>query len=181
MPKMNLFASKTNSDRQFMQAQQLPTININQQGGYNTNYSNFSIFLDPNIKQMQRSDIFKTSIYSKLIPVNSDSHIEHKSRSVIKKEKEEEVKTLYGPYLNFDYEEYNKKIKIKNPKIKKNLEDIDYYGPYFSHCPSCKNKNLDFYQTMESNQCLKLLSYLKKVRIKSSHKNSKSKKHKVVQ
>jgi len=73
--------------------------------------------------------------------------------------------TTYGPFLNIN-NQYDQEIEIKNPEIKRSLEDINYYGPYFSHCPKCRHKNLDFYQTMEPNQCMKLLSYIKMKRSK---------------
>ena len=61
----------------------------------------------------------------------------------------------------------NKIRDIKNPLIKKNIEGINYYGPYFSFCPSCKNRNMDFYNNLEQSQCLELIQFIKKIR----HKN----------
>jgi hypothetical protein len=82
-----------------------------------------------------------------------------KTKGKINKNKSKSV-SVYGPFLNIN-NEYDQEIEIKNPEIKKSLEDINYYGPYFSHCPICRHKNLDFYQTLEPHQCMKLLNYLK--------------------
>jgi hypothetical protein len=143
-----------------------------------------------NLNSTQKSEMFKSSIYSLLIPTrnnmintmknsnvnNSSIHentsnvrnMNHTDGMVLNRTKKQNQE--YGPYLNFNYDEFNKKIEIKNPEVKKCLEDINYYGPYFSHCPSCKNKNLDFYQTLETHQCLKLLNFIKKTRTKKLKK-----------
>ena len=124
----------------------------------------------------QKSQMFKSSIYSLLLPTkyNKTKNITGgistsdtlKTKSSTSKVKTSTMNSV-GPFLNFNYEEYNKKIEIKNPEVKKILEDINYYGPYFSHCPSCRNKNLDFYQTLEPHSCLNILNFLKKTRNKS--------------
>jgi hypothetical protein len=122
--------------------------------------------------------MFKSSIYSLLLPnkfnktnMNLSSsgkegintmNSSTRSKSTLKNK----TGSDFGPFLNFNYAEYNKKIEIKNPEVKKVLEDIDYYGPYFSHCPSCRNKNLEFYQTLEPHHCLSILNHLKKTRKK---------------
>jgi hypothetical protein len=55
-------------------------------------------------------------------------------------------------------------IEIKNKTIEKSVKSINYYGPHFSFCPSCKNKNLQFYNYMEPNQCLELINHIKNYR-----------------
>ena len=58
--------------------------------------------------------------------------------------------------------------EINNPIIKKNIESINFYGPYCSFCPTCRNKNIEYYDKMEPNQCLKIINLIKKVRNKKS-------------
>jgi hypothetical protein len=58
-------------------------------------------------------------------------------------------------------------VKINNPIIQKNLENINFYGPFYSYCPPCLNRNLDFYNNLEENQCLKLIQYIRKIRKKN--------------
>jgi len=62
----------------------------------------------------------------------------------------------YGPFLNTDYEKINKKVEIKNPAIKKLLTEIDYCGPYFSHCPSCSTKNMEYFKNINTDQGIKI-------------------------
>ena len=49
-----------------------------------------------------------------------------------------------------------------NPTIMKYLEGINFFGPYFSYCPPCGNKNLEFYKNLEQNQCLQIIQQIKK-------------------
>ena len=62
----------------------------------------------------------------------------------------------------------NKLNEINNPIIKKNIESINFYGPYCSFCPTCRNKNIEYYDKMEPNQCLKIINFIKKARNKKS-------------
>ena len=70
-------------------------------------------------------------------------------------------------FLNSYYDTFYQKIKINNPIIQKNLENINFYGPFYSYCPPCLNRNLDFYNNLEPNQCLKLIHYIRKIRKKN--------------
>ena len=58
----------------------------------------------------------------------------------------------------------SKLSEITNPIIKRNIESINYYGPYFSFCPSCRSKNMEYYNNMEPKQCLEIIHLIKKVR-----------------
>lgn len=116
------------------------------------------------MKDSEKQNMFKTSIYTNLLPLKDPARI----KSSKPKAKVEEKKTNFGPFLNFDYEAFNKKIEITNPAVKKNLENINYFGPFYSHCPSCKNRNLEFYEKMESSQCIELLKCIKKQRGKTA-------------
>ena len=64
--------------------------------------------------------------------------------------------------FNNNFGRNSKIIEERNKTIEQNLKSIDYFGPYFSFCPSCRIKNLEFYKDMEFNQCLKLIHYIKK-------------------
>ena len=70
-------------------------------------------------------------------------------------------------FLNSYYDTFYQKIKINNPIIQKNLENINFYGPFYSYCPPCLNRNLEFYNNLEENQCLKLIQYIRKIRKKN--------------
>jgi hypothetical protein len=102
----------------------------------------------------------KTNLFTENNSIDNSSF--NKTKVKINKGKS---RTTYGPFLNIN-NQFEEEIEIKNPEIKRSLEDINYYGPYFSHCPICRHKNLDFYQTMEPHQCMKLLNYIKMKRSK---------------
>ena len=59
------------------------------------------------------------------------------------------------------------KINTNNPIIKKNIESINFYGPYYSFCSSCRNKNMEYYNNMEPNQCIDIIHLIKKIRYKN--------------
>lgn len=122
------------------------------------------IFTLRHMKLADKQEMFKTSIYTKLIPpkTRSMSSKEMTIREKKKQKKEEESK--YGPFLNFDYESFNRKVEITNPLVKKYLESINYFGPYFSYCPPCRIRNMEFYKELEANQCIELIKYIKKAK-----------------
>jgi len=131
---------------------------------------NRGISMIDNLNSTQKSQLFKSTIYNSMIPVKLNRvKNELKPGSIEKTKKNQKSKTEYGPFLNFNYEEFNKKIEITNPEVKKLLEDLNYFGPHFSHCPSCRNKNLEFYETLEPSQCISILQFIKK----SKKKNKK--------
>lgn len=59
----------------------------------------------------------------------------------------------------------NKKEIIKNDindtKIFTLLKSMNFYGPYFSYCPTCHDNNLNFYKNLDKNECLNLLHHIK--------------------
>jgi hypothetical protein len=125
------------------------------------------------IQGINKSKFFRTTMYSQLIPesVNRTQRGRHNTEvsnlsnhnDVFKHHNKNGFETNY---LNVSHEEFVKLKPIYNPKIKEKLETINNYGPHYSHCPPCRNKNTDFYNKMETNQCLKLLNYLHSVRKK---------------
>ena len=62
----------------------------------------------------------------------------------------------------------NKKEKndINDSKILSLLQSINFYGPYFSYCPTCHDNNLNFYKNLDKNECLNLLNHIKLERSK---------------
>jgi hypothetical protein len=64
----------------------------------------------------------------------------------------------------------NKKEIIKNSindsKIFTLLKSINFYGPYFSYCPTCHDNNINFYKNLDKNECLNLLNHIKLERSK---------------
>jgi len=125
-----------------------------------TNYKQFLKTRMANDKER----VLKSSIYYNLIGKHNNDL--EKSDNKIKKMKKIKLKPLEteNMYL-FHNAEFDKVIEITNPKIKRDLELIDYYGPLYTHCKFCNNRNLEFYKNSEPNQTLKLLQYLKKIKL----------------
>lgn len=165
---------------------------VNSQANLNTKLNpyktNFSLNKNDDediFNATQKNSMFRSSIYSNLMPTSTKffkkGNPNNNNINLTENENENELnsvnnllkstgknktsQTTYGPFLHIN-NKYDQKIEIKNPDIKRSLEDINYYGPHFSYCPICRFKNLDFYQNMEPHQCLKLLSYIKMKRSK---------------
>ena len=98
--------------------------------------------------ELTKAEVFKTTIYNNLLNKNTNK-------------KEDHLVTLK------DYRDIlDNEIEIHEPEIKKKLEDINYYGPFYPYCFIGRRKNMLFYKTMEYNQCITLLNYLRKMRNK---------------
>jgi hypothetical protein len=114
----------------------------------------------PFLPSRKMKTFLKKNIYINLIPSNKDSE----------KTKEEDFENLeiFKKTINDDIENDVSKMKkemIKNPLVKKHLESINYYGPYYSYC-SCGNKNLSFYQKLSLNQMTNITNYIHQYREK---------------
>ena len=143
---------------------------------YNPNLkeTNYREFLKSRT-QNEKGHVLKSSIYYNLLgnkTVSENDKNLFKSSSNFKNTKKEDVKPS-SLYLNYNAE-FDKNIEITNPKIKRDLELINYYGPRYTHCNICNHRNLEFYQTSEPNQTLKLLHYLKRVRLGEEKEDNKS-------
>ena len=116
----------------------------------------------------KRQRVFRQSIFNNLIPPKtkkmSNSMISINPNGKLRKTEVNKKEEKLGPFLNFDYESFYKKIKINDPTIERHLESINFYGPYYSYCPPCLNRNLEYYNHLEPNYCLKLIKHIKKIR-----------------
>jgi hypothetical protein len=118
-----------------------------------------------NQQQFKRKNVFRQNVFNNLVSNNAYS-TDNKSpeKKPLKSESYNKIKPLVGT----DYQSFIKKVEITNPIINKNLESINFYGPYFSHCPPCYNRNLDYYKNLEANQCLEIIHHIKKMRMKNT-------------
>ena len=111
--------------------------------------------------QNDKEHVLKSSIYYNLISKDNDKM---KLRSSLQKKNLKPIINPRSLYLHHN-NEFDKVIEITNPKIKRDLELINYYGPLYTHCKLCNNRNLEFYQNSEPNQTLKLLHFLKRIKL----------------
>ena len=125
----------------------------------------------------KRQRAFRQNIFNNLIPPKdkntSNSMININPKEKLRKLKINKKEEKFGPFLNFDYETFYKKVKINNPIIERQLENINFYGPYYSYCPLCSRRNLEYYNHLEHNQCLKLIHFIRKMRGKKNFINIK--------
>ena len=113
------------------------------------------------MRKIERQEAFRYNIFNKIIPQN------YRTQSVKQKRTKKIIKfdnSNFGPFLNSNSESFYKKIEIKNPIVKKNLENINFYGPYYSYCPPCGNKNKEFYNKMDQENAIDLIQFIKKSR-----------------
>ena len=131
-----------------------------------------------------KENVLKKSIYSNLLPGNNGNKFTNnfdKKRNLslpkLNKAKFNPEKTA-SIFFNRP-SEFDMPIEITNPKIKRDLELINYFGPRYTNCHICRRRNIEFYQNSEPKQTLVLLNYLKKVKLNDvEEKNKKSKKNK---
>ena len=132
------------------------------------------------IPGINKSKFFRTTMYSQLIPETTTTKRErHRTEinlspyntstnnisSSHKKPKHNLTRNAFSPgYLHGSHEDFVRLLPIYNPKVKEKLKSINNFGPHYSHCPPCQNKNIDFYNRLETNQCMKLLTYLRSIR-----------------
>ena len=143
------------------------TFNIPSLQSFEDRDNNYKQFLKTRT-QNDKERVLKSSIYYNLIGKHNNDieEKENKSKKITKKIKLKPLQT--ENIFLFHNEEFDKVVEITNPKIKRDLELINYYGPLYNHCNICNNRNLEFYKNSEPNQTLKLLQYLKKIKLGDS-------------
>ena len=131
------------------------------------NISNNPFYYLDNLPKKEKQLSFRQTIYTNFIPskITSNSNlILNKVKKLNKKKLLQLEESKFGPFLHSNNEIFNKKVTINNPIIKKNLESINYYGPYYSYCPPCRNKNLEYYKNLEQGKAIELIHYIKKTK-----------------
>ena len=131
--------------------------------------NNYRMYLKALI-QNERVKVLKQTIYVNLLPSKDkldDIDIEKNKKKKFSMDLPNKIK-----FLDSGSPEYDNPPKITNPRVRRDLELIDYYGPKYVHCKYCHRRNLEYYENAEPNQCLKLTRYLKKVRLGGEDKDN---------
>ena len=110
----------------------------------------------------KRKNVIRQNVFNNLIS---------NKENIIAKSTSYKAPSKLNPIVFSDYKNFIKKIKVKNPLVNRNLESINFYGPYFSYCPPCYNKNIEYYNNLEVNQCVGLLHHIKKMKTKEIKKS----------
>lgn len=133
-----------------------------------TSGKKYNPFVNVHQLKSKRQRVFRQNIFNNLVPSKKPEMLDSKTNVNIderlKKIKHKKKEEKYSPYLNFDYESFYKRVKINDPAIEKQLENINFYGPYYSYCPPCLNRNLEYYNNLEPNHCVRLIKYIRKIR-----------------
>ena len=117
-----------------------------------------------NISFSSKNELTSASRFINIANNNTNSNTEEKNPHItVKSMKTMMIKTQkesrYGPFLN---DTKIKLVEIKNPKVKNLIEKCEGYGPYYSHCPVCNNKNLGFFKDLRTDDAVKILTFIKK-------------------
>ena len=143
----------------------LRNINTHSYNTLNNNGRNSFFNSIKNQQLFKRKTVFRQNVFNNLVSRNTYSV---GKKPPTKKKLKFEINDKARPFFGSDYQSFIKKIEINNPIINKNLESINYYGPFFSHCPPCYNRNMEYYKNLEINQCLGIIHHIKKIRTKNS-------------
>ena len=121
----------------------------------NNNYINN--YINQTIRPEKRRNIFRQNIFVNLVS----------SKSKNMNNKPRRVKSAYY-FKNENKKNDNlfikKKYKIKDENVMKQLENINFFGPYYSYCPQCGNRNVDFYKNLDNNKLIQIVQQIKKIR-----------------
>jgi hypothetical protein len=118
------------------------------------------------LKPQEKREIFNISLYAKILPQKSSMSTRNLSLpqgNILKRNGSLGTNEI-NSCMNKDLFLSTNQIEVKNPLIKKHLESINYYGPRYSYCSSCKNRNIEFYNELQPNNCLNLIKIIKKMK-----------------
>ena len=118
----------------------------------------------PEMKPEKRRNIFRQNIFVNLIPQkpkNKSNLISRQYQSAIFNKSHKKPSTN-NFMLNSEF--VKKKFDIKNELVMKQLESINFFGPYYSYCPPCSNRNIDFYKNLDSQTLVSLVQQIKILR-----------------
>lgn len=112
----------------------------------------------PIINAQKNKNVLKNNIYVNLIASSKNEQDKEDNK------KENSIRKYINDY-DIDLLKMKKEM-IKSPLANKYLERINFYGPYYSYCPSCGIRNLNFYQKLPINNLFKFTRIINKYRKK---------------
>ncbi len=123
----------------------------------------------PSSKQYDKAQILSSlsstttrlrSAYPKFCKLTDFTETKEEEKIQTKPKKIKPHNTIKQVESNFLFNDYNEKFKnkleIRNKKVNKLFEEVKV-GPYFTHCPSCNRRNLDFYDKLRPETAINLL------------------------
>ena len=137
------------------------------------------ININKNIKKRLKFEFLKinkmkndinNNIYSNLVSKksrNDDDLVIHRSQSAINRHNKKEI---------LKDNNTKRKIILKNPYAMKLLESINFFGPYYSYCSKCGEKNTNFYKNIDSETLIEIIKQIQNNKDEQILKKLKSKK-----
>jgi len=137
------------------------------------------ININKNIKKRLKFEFLKinkmkndinNNIYSNLVSKksrNDDDLVIHRSQSAINRHNKKEI---------LKDNNTKRKIILKNPYAMKQLESINFFGPYYSYCSKCGEKNTNFYKNIDSETLIEIIKQIQNNKDEQILKKLKSKK-----
>ena len=113
-------------------------------------------------KTMGKKDIFRKNIFTNLLPSKDNEVLNERAKTSANFYKKKFNFKEKGSFLSSDNELFYKRVNITNNKLLSHLKSINFFGPYFSFCPPCNYRNLNFYKNLDLNQCIKIIKQIKK-------------------
>ena len=113
------------------------------------------------VKIAKRQKTFRHNIYNNL-KSSIDKHF--LTRDILQNKRYD---NSFNNNNNYNLQSINN--EITNPVLKKNIESINFYGPYFSFCPFCRIKNVNYYKNLEPNKCTEIIHFIKKMKNKNNN------------
>jgi hypothetical protein len=89
-------------------------------------------------------------------------------KTIVNKKKEIEAPKM-GQFL-FVESNYGNPVVIKNQKVKTLYDEVQS-GPFNTSCKKCNSRNLDFYDKLDQDTALDILTYIRNLRMKNKGKN----------
>ena len=134
--------------------------------GINKTRTNKSLNLNlhcPYIKTEKEKNVIKDNIFVNLISSYKSIDNKNKNKDIVLDNGYNNKKFSDDPSIDLLK---LKKDMLKRPIANKHLERINFYGPFFSYCPPCGIRNLNFYGKLPLNQLIKYANIIKKYRQK---------------
>jgi len=138
------------------------------------------ININQNIKKKLKFEFLKSNkmknditnnIYSNLVSKkskNDDDLVIHRSQSAINRHNKKEIKKN---------DNTKRKIILKNPYAMKQLESINFFGPYYSYCSKCGENNTNFYKNIDSDTLIEIIKQIQNNKDEQMLKKLNSKKN----
>ena len=136
------------------------------------------LYSQENYKNFEKeliSDNNKNASLDLNINLETFPYIKTRKINSLNKSKANNKRVFKHNIFSFDSVKYNTINKNRSSLFDNNnekyIKSINYYGPHSSFCPSCRKKNVAFYNNMGHKECKELINHIKNFRKKNNINN----------